>query len=426
MSGDGAAGLQCVLGAVAADRALGEDFQALCASGGRFAGSDSERAALDLLAARLAAMPDGTLERLPLRYCGWRRGAGRIERAAGAALPCVALVRSPATPASGLVAEVLDLGRGTPEDFDARAGEIAGRIVMVRHEYMFASGTIHRRRKYARAVELGAAGFLIACPWPGNLPVTGSSGAQPGRAIPAAGISAESAARIPEGTRVTLILEAEEVPDARTQTLVLELPGAGPETVVLSAHVDGHHLGDSAMDNASGLAAVLSVARALAPMPRRRSLRVCLFSIEEWALEGSRRYVEALAPAARESIAVNLNLDSVAGSAHLTAVTSGYPRLAQWVHATSGAAGLPLRTNRALMQNSDHYNFAVAGVPALRLVAGFDEPTSDLRYVLTPADTADKVPALQLKAAALATAALAWNACTAPALDLRAGGPGTA
>ena len=53
--------------------------------------------------------------------------------------------------------------------------------------------------------------------------------------------------------------------------------------------------------------------------------------------------------------------------------------------------GIALRTVRPLMQNSDHANFALAGIPALRLVAGFDDPGANLRYVLTPADTRDKV-----------------------------------
>ncbi len=415
------AALQRVLGRVAADRALHEDFQALCATGGRFAGTESEAAALDLLEERLhttGARP--VRERLD--YAGWRRIGARVEVPNGTALDAVALVRSPATPPEGLTAPLLDLGRGSPEDFAARAAGIPGAIVLVRHEYMFASGTIHRRRKYARALELGAAGFLIACPWPGNLPVTGSSGARPGHGIPAAGISAESAARLADGARVRLVVEAEEGP-ARTANLVLDLPGRESGTVVLSAHVDGHHLAESAMDNASGLAAVLAVARAMAGVDPRRTLRVCLFTIEEWALEGSRRHVEALAADERDAIAVNLNLDSVAGSPRLTALTSGYPRLARWVRQVSTAAGLPVATNPALMQNSDHYHFAAAGVPALRLLAGFDEPASDLRYVLTPADTADKVPPLQLAAAALAAAALAYDACTAPRLVLRADAP---
>ena len=38
-----------------------------------------------------------------------------------------------------LTAEVVDLGRGTPEEFEAHAADIKGRIVLVRHELMFAA-----------------------------------------------------------------------------------------------------------------------------------------------------------------------------------------------------------------------------------------------------------------------------------------------
>ena len=94
-----------------------------------------------------------------------------------------------------LLREHLLAGRLTPEEFEAHRSDIAGRIVLVRHELMFVAGTIHRRRKYNMAVEAGAAGFLIAGPMAGAL-VTGSSGRNEGDAgIPAAGIAPEVFAR---------------------------------------------------------------------------------------------------------------------------------------------------------------------------------------------------------------------------------------
>src|SRR6202022_5068135 len=97
----------------------------------------------------------------------------------GSRAACHPLVRSVATPSEGLTAEVVDLGRGTPEEFAAHWAEIAGRFVLVRHELMFAAGTIHRRRKYNMAREAGAVGFLIAGSLPGGL-VPGSSGRDAG------------------------------------------------------------------------------------------------------------------------------------------------------------------------------------------------------------------------------------------------------
>src|SRR5271163_2316159 len=59
----------------------------------------------------------------------------------------------------------------------------------------------------------------------------------------------------------------------------------------------------------------------------RRGSRVMFFSVEEWALTGSAQYVEALGAAERDKIALNVNLDSVAGSPNLAALSSGYARV---------------------------------------------------------------------------------------------------
>mgnify|MGYP000081161437 CR=1 FL=1 len=69
-----------------------------------------------------------------------------------------------------------------------------------------------------------------------------------------------------------------------------------------------------------------AVTRALSPEVAgwRRGLRVMFFSVEEWALTGSAQYVKALSEAKRAKIALNVNLDSVAGSPNLAALTSGF------------------------------------------------------------------------------------------------------
>ena len=64
---------------------------------------------------------------------------------------------------------------------------------MVRHEYPFATGHVHRRVKLGLAQQMGAVGFLIAHPEAGVGPVSGSSGRNGGAGIPALGIGAETA-----------------------------------------------------------------------------------------------------------------------------------------------------------------------------------------------------------------------------------------
>ena len=403
---------------ITADRGLWQDFNDICDCGGRLAGTASERKAFTLLRDRVrAAAPANAGRSIPVPYGGWRAKRATLRLGDGTMAACHPLVRTIATPKDGLAAEVVDLGRGTPEEFQAHARELRGRIALVRHELMFAAGTIHRRRKYDMARANGAAGFLIAGPLPGEL-VAGSSGREGGEGIPALGIAPETASRLARRADgwplATMTIETEENP-AETETLVYDYPGRTGEWVVLSAHVDGHDLAESAMDNGTGLAAVLAATRALAPEVGRwrRGLRVMFFSVEEWALTGSAQYVKALAQAERDRIALNVNLDSVAGSADLAALTSGYAGVEPFLLKVAAANSQRLRTVRPLMTNSDHANFAQGGIPAIRLVAGFDDPAANLRLVLTPADTRDKVAEADLRRAALLTAAIVAAACQA-------------
>ena len=410
-----------LMGRLAADEALWRDFNDICDCGGRLSGTESEKRAFALLRERVkAASPANSGRSIPVPYNGWRAKSATLRLPGGAFAPCHPLVRTIATP--GLTAEVIDLGRGTPEEFEAHKAEIAGRVVLVRHELMFAAGTIHRRRKYDMARAHGAVGFLIGGPLAGHV-VAGSSGRDSGDGIPALGISPETAAKLARRSTgfptVTIAIETDEGP-AETETLVYDYPGQTDEWVVLSAHVDGHDLAESAMDNGTGLAAVLAVTRALAPEVAkwRRGLRVMFFSVEEWALTGSAQYVKALGDSERAKIALNVNLDSVAGSPNLAALSSGYAGVEPFLLGVAEANGQSLRTVRPLMTNSDHANFAAGGIPAIRLVAGFDDPNAHLRVVLTPADTRDKVAQSELRQATMLTAALVAAACTADPVEV--------
>jgi hypothetical protein len=408
-----------VFARIAADGTLSEEFAALCDFGGRLAGTQSERAAMDYVAERGSLASGVPCNSLPVSYGGWRAIKAELRLSDGALAACHPLVRSTATEAGGLSAEVIDLGRGTPEEFEAHREEIAGRIVLVRHELMFAAGTIHRRRKYNMALEAGAVGFLIAGPLAGAL-VTGSSGRNEGDAgIPAMGIAPETAARLARTSagwaQATMTIETEEY-QARTSTLLFDMPGETDEVVVLSAHVDGHDINESAMDNASGVATALAVTRTIAPHVKgwRRGVRLAFFSAEEWALTGSARYVASLTDVEKRRIALNINLDTVAGGERLTALTSGFGGLEPFLLETTEANGCALRCVRPLQINSDHANFALAGIPAFRLVAGYDNPNANVRLVLTPGDLRDKVSEAELIKAAQLTAAVLAASCNAP------------
>lgn len=383
------------------------DLDAICDTGGRQTGTSSELKATELLA-RLGEEATGVAPwREAFPYDGWSSNGATVTLEGGARLPANPLLRSVATPAGGLEAEVVDLGRGTPDEFSAHRGEIAGRIVLVRHELMFAAGTVHRRTKYNAAIEAGAVGFLIAGPLAGNL-VAGSSGRGGEAGIPAAAVSPETAALLARTSagyaRIRLEVDGADQPGSASN-LIFDLAGRTPQQVVLSAHIDGHALGESALDNASGLAVALAVARELRPRMagRKRTLRLAFFNAEEWALTGSDMHLRRLSAAERDAMVLNVNLDTVAGGNRLTALTSGYRGIEPFLLRCSEAAGVPLGLFRPLQVNSDHGNFAQAGIPAFRLVDGFNDHFADTRHLLTPLDRRDLVsPEALLRSARLA------------------------
>ncbi len=81
---------------------------------------------------------------------------------------------------------------------------------------------------------------------------------------------------------------------------------------------------------------------------------------------------------------------------NLGPTTSGFESLAQLVSQAANKCGVSVRIHDELIRNSDHYNFAVAGIPAVRIIAGFGEQDSKLRHVLTSCDTRSLVSADEL------------------------------
>ncbi|RMH02714.1 MAG: M28 family peptidase [Planctomycetota bacterium] len=183
----------------------------------------------------------------------------------------------------------------------------------------------------------------------------------------------------PLGLRAELSLALE--PPARTGwNVAAVLPGADPELrgefVVVGAHYD--HVGRAgdgriwhgADDNASGVAALLAIAEALAwgSPPPRRSILFLAFDGEELGLLGSSWFLASgLVPP--ERIAAMLNLDmigrAVAGRFHVLGSRSS-PDLAERVERL--AAGLQVRPDfegEQFFDRSDQAPFYFRRVPVL-------------------------------------------------------------
>ncbi|MGW4822819.1 M28 family peptidase [Streptomyces sp. NPDC004227] len=407
--------LDAVIGEIWTRDHITEIFHMICDTGGRLSGTDSEVAARTVLSTALDEL-SGQRSDFSFRYTGYQPMSARCEiTRSGRQIGAVALPGCPGfeTRELGLVVA----GRGTEAEFGELGADVAGRMVIVQHEYPFTLNRIHRAQKYEWANAAGAAAFAISNNIRGIGPVTGGCGSRSDTDIPGIGLSYEDGellrAAAATGSTVTLTVEAvQRTWDAHN--LIVDIPGQENRVVVLCAHLDGHNLAESAMDNATGLAAVLEIGRLLARCSGdlRYGLRIALFTAEEWGLVGSKNYVASLDAAERERVVCAIALDSITGHPRLSALTGGDAQMASLVDEYSTRFGVPIDVVSPFMPNSDHGSFQEVGIPAMRIMAGFGDPSSLTRYLLTPADRREIVDLGQLKAATSVAAGLVYLACS--------------
>ncbi|GJQ29431.1 MAG: hypothetical protein HBSAPP03_13150 [Phycisphaerae bacterium] len=93
--------------------------------------------------------------------------------------------------------------------------------------------------------------------------------------------------------------EGQPVPDAESMTwhnILIDLPGTDlkDEVLLVGAHFDAAPKAPGADDNGTGTSALLELARVLKDQPRRRTIRLVFFNLEETGLIGSTKYVAGL------------------------------------------------------------------------------------------------------------------------------------
>ncbi len=200
---------------------------------------------------------------------------------------------------------------------------------------------------------------------------------------------------LPARLKATTAVERSTV---ESQNVAGILRGSDPkrrdEFVVVSAHLD--HLGvggavngdtiyNGAMDNASGIAAILDVAASLhesGAKPARSILFVAVTGEEKGEL-GS-RYFAAHPTVPRASIVANVNTDMFLPLFPLrTLMVLGLDEsdLGQDVRATATAAGVTVQADPEPQRNrfvrSDQYSFVKVGIPALAMKVGYDANTPE-------------------------------------------------
>ncbi|RMG08765.1 MAG: M20/M25/M40 family metallo-hydrolase [Planctomycetota bacterium] len=403
---------------------------------GRRAGTPGARAAAEYIARRFAELglkgagPEGSyfhefeftaggkIEDLSLEVLG--EGGASLSR--GESLE--GLVYSRSGSATG---EVVFVGYGIrAEDhhYDDLAGvELGGRIALVltgapRADKGGAFGNDHPtvyedlRYKIAACRDAGASAvLLVRSRGEGWLSL---SNGDPG--IPVAQLSREAAqvylgldvaaavraieergapASRPLGRRARLRVQVTRK-RVKSRNVLARLPGHGNphEVILIGAHYDHLGLGgdgslapnqraihNGADDNASGVAALLAIAKAFRANPPQRTIVFAAFSAEEEGLIGSQRYVETFHT---ERIVAMLNLDMVGRRGVDPLLVGGYGTAKEWpdlLQAVVDYTGDEVQVQRDGFGPSDHASFYAAGVPVLFLWTGthadYHKPSDD-------------------------------------------------
>ncbi|MDT0509077.1 M28 family metallopeptidase [Novosphingobium sp. MMS21-SN21R] len=179
--------------------------------------------------------------------------------------------------------------------------------------------------------------------------------------------------------------------DVVSENVVAMLPGSDPklagEFVGMTAHLDHigiHGKGDDtlhngAMDNASGVATMLEVAKAIAKEKPRRSVLFGALTGEEGGLIGS-DYL-ARNPVANSDLVAVVNFDMPVLTymfSDVVAFGAENSTMGPVVAEAARKAGIKLSPDpmpeEGLFTRSDHYRFVQQGVPAVFMMTGFEGP----------------------------------------------------
>ncbi|MCY1033796.1 M20/M25/M40 family metallo-hydrolase [Corallococcus sp. BB11-1] len=200
---------------------------------------------------------------------------------------------------------------------------------------------------------------------------------------------------LPSRLKVKLTIESRPL---KSMNVVGVMPGSdkvlAKEYVVLSAHLDHVGIGDAvkgdriyngAMDNASGVAALLEVARALREQKEKpkRSVLFVLVTGEEKGLLGSKYFVSR-PPVPVSSMVADFNLDMFMPHWPFTAVVAhGKDESTLSAPLAEVAARQGVRVladpepDRNLFVRSDQYSFIREGVPALFFKFGYTPDSNE-------------------------------------------------
>ncbi len=360
----------------------------------------------------------------------WSEGDTRLELLGPVKFPVrlKATGWSPATPAGGIEANVVDVGYGSEDDFAKAGGLVKGAVLLVHsdigstwadlfNEYLRPPLIIeHAVKDSAKAILwMGARERLLLYRH------TNSLAGEIDR-IPQAVLAREDSVRLartiaayPGKVRAHFDMPNKIGKPVEQENVVAEIRGyeKPDEVVILGAHLDSWELGTGALDNGCNAALVIEAARAIKTtgLLPRRTIRFVLFSGEEQGMVGSFEYVKAHR-AELDKIRAMITFD--AGIGRVTGYSLGGRRDIEAgvreVFKPVESWGANNHTYDASF-GTDNFDFMLEGVPTL--VANQEEANYLPNYHAA-SDTLDKVDMRELKLHTVLAALTAWGIADRP------------
>ena len=169
------------------------------------------------------------------------------------------------------------------------------------------------------------------------------------------------------------------------------------ETIIYSAHwdhfgvgqpVEGDSIYNGALDNGTGTACVLSIAKSFASGPQpERSIVFLFVTAEEQGLLGSAYYAAHPIYSVENTVA-NLNLDGMniyGPMKYLTITGIGHSEMDDYATEAAKAQGREIlpdqEPEKGYFFRSDHFNFAKVGIPALYAQGDYEHLEKGIEYV---------------------------------------------
>ncbi len=343
--------------------------------GKRVAGTEGGTRAGDYIAQQFAAF-GYAVEKQPFPFQVWEDHGTQVAVMAPTArvIPARPLQYSRA----GLIeAEVVAVsGNGTESDL--AAVNLRGRIALV------SRGTIPFSDKARFAAKAGAVALLIY----NNEPIGFTGTLRDPASIPVlalAGADGRSLLDLLAAGRVTVKIDSDTaIVDKIGKNIIGRANGSSDGVIVFGSHYDSVDAGPGAVDNGTGTATMLELARVLATQAHNNAFVFIAFDAEEVGLVGSHYYVDHLSATESAKIRGMFNFDMLGGGSG-SLLAGGDGALGVLARNAAGQLGL-VAYNFSLGSNagSDHEPFQQAGIDTIFF-------SRDYGLLHTPQDSIDQV-----------------------------------